>query len=227
MTTASRPSCSQAKTTRRSLLAAMLGMSALGSRLAAHAADADWPHARPISIIVPSGAGSNPDLMIRLLTPGIGKRLGQQFVVEPRPGAAGIIGASEVAHARPDGYTLLYASAALASSPATLEKLPYDPMKAFTPIAQILVGPLVLISNARTGPKSMADFLATARARPGSMSYAHFGTGSPAHILMEAMARDAGLRLTPVPYKSVPQSIQDLLGGIVPTAIVEIGRAHV
>ena len=177
----------------------------------AQAQKAQWPQ-RPVRVIVPLAPGGSVDIVARLLTTRFSDEFGQQFIVDNRAGGGGIIGTSIVARAEPDGYTLLMISGAFASS-ASLQKLPYDPLKSFAPIGKVAAGPLFLIVHPSVKAATLAEFLELARSKPGSLNYGSGGIGTTTHLAMEYFQQATGTRMTHVPYKGVGAALSDLLGG--------------
>src|SRR3954469_12277945 len=134
-----------------------------------------WPQ-KPVTIVVPQAAGNSPDVLCRIVADKLSRALGQQFVVENRPGAANLVGAQTVARAAPDGYTFLFAtSAALVTNPYTFKKLPYDPVKDFTPVAMVARSNHVVLVNPQRKPKSFPHLLALEKSGPGCLSVAADG----------------------------------------------------
>ena len=168
---------------------------------------------RPIRIIVPFTAGSAADILARRLAPKMSENWGQQVVVDNRPGAGGTIGANIVAKATPDGYTLLVHSAAFAVSAALYPKLPYDPLKDFSPVSQIVIAPIVLVVAPALGARSVKDLLALARQKPGQITFASSGVGSSTHFAGEQFRLAAGINVVHVPYKGVPEALLDTMTG--------------
>jgi tripartite-type tricarboxylate transporter receptor subunit TctC len=177
----------------------------------AQAQKAQWPQ-RPVRVIVPLAPGGSVDIVARLLTTRFSEEFGQQFIVDNRAGGGGIIGTSIVARAEPDGYTLLMISGAFASS-AALQKLPYDPLKNFTPIGKVAAGPLFLIVHPAVKAATLAEFVELARSKPGSLNYGSGGIGTTTHLASEYFQQATGTRMTHVPYKGVGAALSDLLGG--------------
>lgn len=174
---------------------------------------AEWPD-RPIKMVVPFSAGSSSDTIARIVAVKMGERLGQQVVVENRVGGSTVIGTDSVAKSAPDGYTLLLANTTTHAASAALNpNLPFDPVKDFAPVAMIGVSPFVLIGATQTEAKTLKDFVALAKAKPGSLSYASAGTGTLAHLAGELFKRKANVDVTHVPYRGSAQSMIDLMQG--------------
>ena len=168
---------------------------------------------KPVRIVVgfPPGAGS--DIVTRLVTPGMAKALGQQFVVDNRAGAAGNIGAEVVARAPADGYTLLTMTASLVIGPALTRKLPFDVTKDFDPAVLLASVPFVLVVHPSLPAKSAKELVALARTRPGQLTFASTGQGSSPHLTGEMLRMHGGVNLLHIPYKGTPQATTDLISG--------------
>lgn len=211
---------------RRTFGAWMAG-SALAGPLAANAQAAFPQSSRPIRILVGLAAGGSLDAQARSVARRLGEIAGTQVIVENKPGASMMLSASETMRAQPDGYTLLYAPSSLfAQNPHTLATVPYDPFKDFTPITMAARGPLVLTVHQSLPVHSATDLVAWAKAHPGQLNFASFGTGTSSHIYAMAFAKAAGIDVTHVPYKGTAEAARDLLEGRVqayfdaaPTAI--------
>lgn len=174
-----------------------------------------WPQpGRPIRLVVGLAAGGSLDGQARSLARRLSELAGTQVVVENKPGASMMLSATEVARAQPDGYTLLYAPSSLfAQNPHTLSSVPYDPFKDFTPVSMAARGPLVLTVHQSLPVQSAKDLVAWAKANPGKLNFASFGTGTSSHIYAMAFARSAGIEVTHVPYKGSADASRDLLEG--------------
>ena len=175
--------------------------------------------ARPVRVIVPFSPGGAVDGPMRVIAQELGKRWGQQVVVENKPGAGATIGSEMVAKAAPDGYTLLLASQTNAISATLYTKLPFDPVEDFVPITLIGREPGVLVVNPAFPPKTFQEFVAYVKARPGQVDYASSGNGSGQHLFMALLASQTGMQLTHVPYKGSGQATTDLLGGQIMVSI--------
>lgn len=157
---------------------------------------------KPIRLMVPFPPGGSTDIVARIVAQKLGERIGQQIVVENRGGAGGTIGTEVVAKATPDGYTLAVASTSThVVAPSVYAKLGYDPAKDFAPISLIAVSPYLLVVNPKVEVKSLQEFVAFVKARPGQLNYASAGNGSTTHLAMEMLKSAAGLVITHVPYK--------------------------
>ena len=182
--------------------------------LCASTAHAETYPSRPITLLVPAAAGGGNDTVSRVVAEKMGKLLGQQIVIENRPGAGGSLAARQVARSEPDGYTICIGNpAVLAIAPAMLPNVGYDPVKDFEPVGMIAASPHIILINNFIPAKTLAEFIALAKAEPGKYTFASGGAGSPAHLGPELMASIAGIKLTHVPYKGTGPAIADLLGG--------------
>ena len=192
-----------------------LGLAGLGSvataGFAGRARAQAWP-SKPIRIVVPYPAGGGPDATVRRIAEKLGATLGQPVLTENRPGAAALIGAKAVAAAPPDGHTLGYLSSSHATVQAITGRL--DLEKEFTPIAMIGLSPFVAVVSTASPIRTLGAFLDAARARPGKLTYASAGVGSPAHIAVERLReRVPGLDLLHVPFKGAVESANAIVGG--------------
>lgn len=169
--------------------------------------------ARPVRIIVGFGAGGISDVMARLLSVELQKTWGQPVVVENKPGASGVIGAELVAKSPADGYVLMLASGTHTITPALRLKMPYDAVRDFTAITLLASAPNMLVVNADTAFRSVADYIAAAKAKPGEVNYATSGIGTTVHIAGERLAHLAGVRLNHIPYRSSSQSVEAVVAG--------------
>jgi tripartite-type tricarboxylate transporter receptor subunit TctC len=177
-----------------------------------HAAD-DYP-SHPVKLVLSHPAGGLPDAFGRAMAAALATRMGQQFVVENRAGGAQIIATDAVAKSRPDGYTLLQAGAtSLALNVGAFKRLPYDPLKDFSPVSVCFYTPLYLIVGAEVPARSVKELIAYAKANPGKLSYASLGHGSSLHLAAAAFAQATGIDLLHVPYKGPPAALADVLSG--------------
>jgi len=185
----------------------VIGLGMAGSALAQ-----DYPN-RPIRVIVPFGAGGSADVLIRLVTSQLPAVLGQQVVVDNRTGAGGLLGTGMAAQASPDGYTLLGTASPHAILPHLYKKVPYDPLKAFAPVAPIASQPYGLVVHPSLGVNSLKDLIALARKEPGKHNYASSGQGGAMHLFQALFVSMADVDLVHVPYKSSGAVRSDLQGG--------------
>lgn len=193
----------------RKLIACAFGMSLVAMPFASAQ---DYPD-RPVRIIVPVAAGGGVDVMARMLAQKLSERWKQQFVVENRPGAAGVIGTKAVTSAPPDGYTLLYTPSSLAITVLMRKTMPYDVMKDLTPIINVAVSPYALVVNAAVPAKNLKEFIAHAKANPNAVSYSSAGVGSASHLAGELLKNEAGIQMQHIPNKGMNPALIDLLGG--------------
>jgi len=175
-------------------------------------ARAEYPE-RPVHIIVPVAAGGGVDVMARMLAQKLAERLNQTFVVENRPGAAGIIGSKTVIGSAPDGYTLLYTPSSLSLSVVVHATPPYDVTKDFTPIINVAISPYALVVNPSVPANNLKEFIAYAKANPGKLSYSSPGVGSASHLAAEMLKTVAGIDMVHVPNKGMSPAVVDLIGG--------------
>ena len=176
----------------------------------------DFPN-RPIRIIVVQAAGSGTDLVARLLAQKMGELWGQPGVVENRTGANGIIGMEFVARAAPDGYTLVYTSvSAMTTNQFIYKKLPYDTLRDFAPITQAVVNSLGVVSNPVSGPTSLNDLVARAKANPGGLGYGSVGVGNQTHQTGVLLSLAADIKMTHVPYRGQTPMLTDVISGQIP-----------
>ena len=177
------------------------------------AAQADYPN-KPVRMLIGFPPGQATDTLGRAVAQKLSQQLGQQFVVENKPGAAGIIATQAAMSSPPDGYTLLISSSGpLAVNPGLYSKLPYDPIKDFAPVAGIGIVPLLLVTNPSFPATSLKELVATAKAKPKSVNYASGGSGVTNHLVMEMFRGAAGVDMTHIPYKGGPPALTDLIGG--------------
>jgi tripartite-type tricarboxylate transporter receptor subunit TctC len=176
-----------------------------------------WP-SKPLRIVVPYPPGGANDIVARALQPALSASLGQPVVIDNRGGGATQIGTEAVARSASDGSTFLLTNIALGANPSLFARLPYDTSKDLTPVSLISTVPLVLVLHPSVPAKSTADFIALAKAKPGSINYASAGNGSANHLAMEMFRALAGIDVVHVPYKGFGPAMTDLLGGQVASA---------
>jgi tripartite-type tricarboxylate transporter receptor subunit TctC len=178
----------------------------------ATAAAQDYP-TRPVRVLVPYGPGTGVDLVARAVTDRLSKNLGQPFVIENRPGAAGTIAGAIVASAPHDGYTLLIDTASMTTVPSLMKKIPYDPRRDFAPVAILSTTPLVLVTASSNGYRNVKDLIVAGKAKPGSISFASAGIGTTTHLAAERFRIGAGFQALHVPYKTTTEALADVLSG--------------
>jgi tripartite-type tricarboxylate transporter receptor subunit TctC len=184
----------------------------LALTVAASAAVAAYP-VKPIRLVVPFAPGGGTDLIARTLGAGMSQALGQQVLIDNKPGAGTVIGTDAVAKSPADGYTLVMASFAHAVNPTLQPKMPFDTNKAFTPVFLVGRGPNVLVVRAESPYKTVGDVVAAAKAQPGKLTFASQGNGTSAHLAGEMFKNLAKVDITHVPYRGAGPAMTDLLGG--------------
>ena len=198
--------------------ALVLAAAALVALGASVAQAQDYP-SRPVRVVVPFSPGGAVDGPMRVIAQELSKRLGQQVIVDNKPGAGATIGTDVVAKASPDGYTLLLASQTNAISATLYPKLPYDPIEDFAPISLIGREPGVLVVHPSLPVKTFQEFVAYVKERPGRIDYASSGNGSGQHLFVVLLASMTGMKMNHVPYRGSGQATADLLGGQVQVSI--------
>jgi tripartite-type tricarboxylate transporter receptor subunit TctC len=188
-------------------------LTALLVLLAGPAAAQEWP-ARPVKFVVSQPPGTSPDIVARFLADKLSRSLGQQVIVENRPGGQNVIGAQAVAKAPADGYTYFFATtAAVITNPLTFRTLPYDPEKDFAPVAMIAKSPMVIAVNPSVPAKTLAELVALDRASPGKLAAANEGAKTFSGLMSQMLNKTAGIGLLLVPYSGVSPAIQDTIAG--------------
>jgi tripartite-type tricarboxylate transporter receptor subunit TctC len=193
--------------------------------LSAAVAQAQSYPTQPVRVIVPFASGGSTDVLTRLVGDALGKRWGQQVVVDNRPGAAGNLAAEIVSKAKPDGYTLFVTAAAFAVNATLYKNLPFDPRKDFVPVAMIGATQNVLVTNLDLPAKSVAELTALAKAKPGTINYSSTGVGTSGHLTIELYKTLAKIDLAHVPYRNIGQSMSELIGGYIKLAMPTIPGA--
>jgi tripartite-type tricarboxylate transporter receptor subunit TctC len=192
----------------------------------AHAADAPYP-TKPVHLIVPFPAGGGADTLARLVMPKVAKVLGQPIVIENRAGAGGNVGAELVAHAAPDGYTLLYGTNGThAINPSLYRNLNFDPAKDFIPVSRMTEIAAILIVNPKVPARSTAELIQYARAHPGKLNFASAGNGTTSHLAGELFRTQAGIDIVHIPYRGGALALTDLIGGQVEMMIEVMPNAY-
>jgi tripartite-type tricarboxylate transporter receptor subunit TctC len=195
----------------RIAFAAALTLTAAG----AASAQPTFP-SKPVRIFVPYAAGGAVDILARTLGDVVSKQWDQTVIIENRPGAGGVIASQALAASAPDGHTLIVVASGHATNPFLYPKIPYDTFNDFTPISLLASSPNILLVRADSPYKTLADMIAQARATPGSLSFAHAGTGTSTHLAGELLKNLARIDLNAIPYKGGAPAINDLLGGQIP-----------
>jgi tripartite-type tricarboxylate transporter receptor subunit TctC len=173
---------------------------------------------RPIRVIVPYSPGGSSDAVARILSAKLPELLGQQVVIDNRPGAAGSLGRELVAKAAPDGYTLLIGDSPHTINVHVLRHVPYDPIRDFTPISLLATAPQVFVIHPGVPAKTLKDFIALAVSQPGKLNYGSGGSGSITHLTGELLKLSAKIDMVHVPYKSIANAVTDVIGGQIPAA---------
>ena len=168
---------------------------------------------RPVRLIVPTSPGGGTDISARMIAPKLAEYLGQQIVVDNRPGASTMIGVELVARAAPDGYTLLMGISSLAIAPYIQTKVPYDAVKDFAPVSQVVVLSNLMVSHPSLPARAVKELVAFARTRPGQINFAAGSVGSNPHLAMELFLSMTGLKMVHVPYKGQGPALIDLMAG--------------
>ena len=193
------------------MLSAMISIALVAIAATAQAQTGKWP-TKSVRVIVPLAPGGGTDIVARLFAARLTEEFGQQFISDNRSGAGGTIGAEIAARSNPDGYTLIMVPASYAAN-AALYKLPYDPIKGIAPVSNITTGPLILTVHPTVQATNFKDFIALARAKPGSIAFGSSGTGSFSHLTAEMLRQMSKTDMLHVPYKSAGPALIDLLGG--------------
>jgi len=188
--------------------------------LLAIGADAQNYPTRPIRVVIPYAPGGGTDILGRFISPRMGQELGQQVVIDNRPGGNSIIGTQIVARAVPDGYTIGMIDVSFTINQALFPKLPYDAVKDFAPVTLMASSPLALLVHPSVEAKSVKELIALAKAKPGALTYSSPGIGGAGHIAFEQFAHVAGVKLTHVPYKGAAPASADLIAGQVQMAMI-------
>lgn len=198
-----------------SAASALVAMSALVGHGPALAADAAWPSPdQPIRLVVPFPPGGTADVVNRLFAQQLAQVLKTTVIVENKAGAGGSVGTRQVADAKPDGYTLLGATSSThGTNPAVYTKLPYDAVKDFTPITQVITVPGVLSVHPSVKANNIRELIALSKAQPAQLSYASSGAGGLGHLAMELFKAKAGIELMHIPYRGAGPAFTDLIGG--------------
>jgi tripartite-type tricarboxylate transporter receptor subunit TctC len=188
----------------------------------------DYP-SRPIRVVVPYSAGGSSDGPMRVIAQEMSKQLGQQMVVENKPGQGAMLGSADVVKAPPDGYTLLLASNPNAISASLYSKLTHDPVEDFAPISLLASEQAVLLVHPSVPAKNLREFIAYVKERPGKVDYSSSGNGSAQHLFMAMFTSQAGIQMNHIPYKGSAQAVTDLLGGQVSAAMPGLAamRGHI
>ena len=197
---------------KRTIGAGLAGLLALSAMMTLAAA-ADYP-ARPVTLVVGFPPGGPSDVLARIVAKKLGSLLGQPFVIDNRPGAGGNVAGEVVAHAAPDGYTLLMGNNSILATNASLyKKIDFDPEQDFAPISLIGTQANILVVNPKVPAHSMAELIALAKAEPGKLNFASSGYGAAAHLAGELFKAEAHIDIVHVPYKGAAPALQDVIAG--------------
>jgi tripartite-type tricarboxylate transporter receptor subunit TctC len=200
----------------------VLALAAVALAATAHAQQ--YPN-RPIRMLVGYAAGGGADALARIVAVKLGDALGQQVVVDNRPGAGATLAADALAKSAPDGYTLYFADTAILIAPAVYAKLTYDPVKSFAPVGNVVSLPLVFVANPAVPASNAPELIALLKANPGKYSYGSPGFGTVQHFAFELFKKQAGVDVVHIPYKGAAPIVPDLLSGQIPLAIISASPA--
>ena len=206
----------------------ILARSVLTGSLLALSVPAAWAQGypnKPVKLIVPFAPGGFTDVVARILGQKLSVTMGQQFIVENKPGAGSIIGTDFVAKAAPDGYTLVMVSTTHVISPWIYKTMPYDPIKSFTAVSRLVDSPYVLLVNPKVPAKDVSEFIALAKAAPDTIHYASSGNGSAQHLMGGLFVSMTGAKLKHVPYKGSGGAATDLVAGVVESSFAGVPNA--
>jgi tripartite-type tricarboxylate transporter receptor subunit TctC len=199
----------------RRLILSTLILASMGCGLAGSVSaqtTGNWPE-RPVKMVIPFPPGGTLDKVGRLLAQRLGEQMGQNFLVENRPGGNGVIGADAVAKAGPDGYTLLFNASTFVTAPLTMRSVPYKVQSDFAPISLVALAPLSIAVSNKLGASDLPALIASAKAKPGQLNFAVGSVGSAGHLCTARLEAAAGIKVTIVPYKGTAPAFQDLIGG--------------
>jgi tripartite-type tricarboxylate transporter receptor subunit TctC len=185
----------------------------IGAALCAGVCLAQSFPARPVRMMVPFAPGGGTDILTRVVAPKLGETLGQQIIVDNRPGGGSTIGTEIVAKSPPDGYTLLMVDTGFTTNPSLYSKLPYDPVRDFAPVSLLASAPVILIVHPSVPVHTVKEFIALAKAKPGQLNFASGGPGSSTHLGGELLKYVAHIDLVHIPYKGTGPAVADVLGG--------------
>jgi tripartite-type tricarboxylate transporter receptor subunit TctC len=208
----------------RSLGAAALAMLTFATPWAAHAQASTYPD-KPIRFLVPYPPGGGTDVIARIVQERFQAALGQPVMIENRGGAGGSVGTEVVARSAPDGYTVLFTLSSHTINPAIFHKLSYDTVKDFEPVGTVASLPQILVANPQLPVNNIAELVALAKAKPGTLAFASVGNGSPGHLAGELLKIRMGIQMTHIPYRGGGPAITDVIGGQVPLLWVSIPAA--
>jgi tripartite-type tricarboxylate transporter receptor subunit TctC len=204
------------------LFAARSMLTALTALLAAGAACAQPFPSKPLRVINPAAPGGNSDIFFRQLSPRMGEVLGQQPIIDYRPGAGGVVGAEITAKSPPDGYTTAIVAGSFVINPSLMRRLPYDTVRDFTPLGVIVDVPAGVVVHPSLPVKSVKEFIAFAKGRPGEINYSSSGPGALGHLSGELLSSLTGIRIVHIPYKGIAPASIDLIAGHVQLSFASI-----
>jgi len=207
------------------LARALAGVVAAAAITGAGAQDVAYP-TRNVQIVVPYTPGTGADILARLFGPKLAERWKVAVITDNRPGATGNIGAEFVSKATPDGHTVLFTATSFGMTPTLYKKLPFDPVRNFTPVVQIATSGLGLVVHPQLPTKSVREFVQLAKRRPGQILYSSPGNGGPQHLTMELLKLETGIDIVHVPYKGLTGAITDVMGGHVQAMVSALQTAH-
>src|SRR5215467_7408718 len=209
----------------RSALSALTVLTLLTTSVAAQVS---YPN-RPVRIVVPATPGGGSDLFARLAAQHLSSVLGQQFVVDNRPGGGTLVGMDAVLHSPPDGHTLYLSPSTTTSMHVARNSMPYDVTKVFTPVTQLVVLPQALIVHPSVAAQTTKEFIALAKREPGKLTYGSAGIGTGPHMAMELFKSMAAINVQHIPYRGVSQSVTDILGGRISGMVLNVltAKPHV
>jgi len=208
----------------KSLRCGLLLLAGAASTVFAQAPAPAYP-VKFVRFIVPYAPGGSSDVLARTLGQKLGASLGQTFVIDNRPGAGSMVGTDIAAKATPDGYTIILSDMPHTINPSIYAKVPYDPLKDFTPITTVGVSPMFLFVNPAVKAQNIKEFIALAKAQPGRISIASGGTGATTHLMAELLQSHAGIKLTHVPYKGAGPALTDVVAGQIPATFTSMATA--
>ena len=202
----------------------LLTILACAASAAAAQTPANYP-AKFVRFIVPYAPGGSSDVLARTIGQKLGSALGQTFVIDNRPGAGSMVGTDIAAKATPDGYTIILTDMPHTINPSIYAKVPYDPIKDFSPVTVIGVSPMFLFVNPAVKAQNVKELIALAKAQPGKLSIASGGTGATTHLMAELLQSHAGIKLTHVPYKGAGPALTDVVAGQIPATFTSMATA--
>jgi tripartite-type tricarboxylate transporter receptor subunit TctC len=202
----------------------LLAALAIAAAPAQGAAPAPYPN-KFVRFIVPYAPGGSSDVLARTLGQKLDNTLGQTFIVDNRPGAGSMIGTNIAAKSAPDGYTIILSDMPHTINPSIYLKVPYDPIKDFSPISIIGVSPMFLFANVSVQAQNVKDFIALAKTQPGKIAIASGGTGATTHLMAELLQSNAGIQLIHVPYKGAGPALTDVVAGQIPVTFTSMATA--